>query len=143
MSVNSEQLELLTNRAEMLSAEAQGEIAKRCKDRHDALIRCFTTSGLEPKQVYSQILDENGKAMSQTRFSLFMNRKASLPHSQEHKYMRACGNLIPVYYDAHVTQHGLVPIKTDAEERVKQLEQELADRDRAIRLLGEMLRGNR
>lgn len=135
MAANLQQLEMLNGQAIALSEAAQEEVARKCKDRHDAMIKCFLHSGLDPKEVYAPL------DMSQTQFSLFVSRKAYIPHSRERDFVRLCGNEIPLRYDAWKAGYALVPVQTGLEARVKALEAELADERRVVRRLGEMLRG--
>jgi hypothetical protein len=119
MTTNSVQLEMLPRRALKLDDETQEQIARRCTDRHDALIKSFIHSELEPKQVYGPL------KISQTKFSLFLNRKASLSHAVEHDYMRLCGNEIALRYDAWKFGQELKPVRSDLERKILELEEAL------------------
>jgi hypothetical protein len=135
MAANFQQIEMLGTQAVALSVAAQEEIARQCKDRHDAMVKCFLHSGLEPKAVYLPL------RMSQTQFSLFLNRKAYIPHDREREFVGLCGNEIPLRFDAFKSGHTLVPIQTGLQAEVDALKHELAEERRLVSRLAQMLRG--
>src|SRR5690606_5708782 len=131
MTSNGEQLELIGTKAEPISVELQDEIARRCRTRHAAIVETWKASGLEAKQVYGPL------GVDQGQFSKIINGQKYLPPEMYHDYQRLCGNWILLRYDALHASFELKALETDAEARIKQLESELADRDRAIKYLGE------
>jgi hypothetical protein len=135
MAANLQQLEMLRGQPVALSVAAQEEIARKCKDRHDAMIKCFLHSGLDPKEVYVPL------RMSQTQFSLFLNRKAYIPHDRERDFVGLCGNEIPLRFDAWKSNHQLVPIQTGLEAENASLKAELAEERKLVARLAQMLRG--
>lgn len=139
MTANSEaeQLELIAAKAEPTSVELQEEVARRCRTRQEAIRKTYEYSQLSPQQVYSTL------GWSQGQFSKVIAGHKSLPNEDYHRYQTLCGNWILLRYDAWMAKHEIRPIKTDAEARIKELEAELADRDRAITLLGDLLRGKK
>lgn len=126
---------MLNGQPASLSVAAQEEIARKCRDRHDAMIKAFLHSGLDPKAVYLPL------KMSQTQFSLFLNRKAYIPHERERDYIALCGNEIPLRFDAWKSGHSLVPIQTGLEAQVEELKKALAEEQRVVARLAQMLRG--
>lgn len=124
MAANLEQIEMLGGTVSVLSPATQEDIAHACRDRHDALIKSFLHSGLDQKEVYLPL------GMSQTQFSLFLNRKAYIPHEKEHRFASVCGNRIALRFDAWKAGYALTPILTTLEaenvEIKKQLEAERA-----------------
>lgn len=140
MRSNSGQIEMLSAQALTLSVEAQEEVARSCHNKHEALVKCFINSGLTPGQVYPHLGElENGKprGRSQGWFSKFMSGDALLNPAwdEEQRFMRLCGNLIPLRYDVFKTKHQqLVPIMSGLEEQVEELRRENADLRRAFQL---------
>jgi hypothetical protein len=138
MSVDSQQLELIAAaKAEPISVALQDEIARRCRSRHDAILKTYEASQLSPCQVYGPL------GWSQGQFAKIYGGSKFLPQEDYHNFQRLCGNWILLRYDALQAEHEIKPVVSDAEARIKRLEAELADRDRAIKLLGDMLRGGR
>lgn len=135
MSDDSPQLELIASRAEPISIELQEEVARRCRSRHDAIVKTYEYSQLSPQQVYGPL------GWSQGHWSKVFGGSKSLPQEDYHNFQRICGNWILLRYDALKAEHEIRPIKTDAEARIANLERDNAEKDRLIKALGEMLRG--
>lgn len=136
MRGDAQQLEMLSAAADPLSVELQEEHARRCKSRQDAIRKCFEVSGLTPKQVYDPL------KIQQATFTKIIAGQAFLNPDLLPRFMEMCGNIIPVRYDALITNHALVPLKTDLEAEVDRLAAENAELKRAMRLFGEVMRGN-
>lgn len=135
MSDDSPQLELISTRAEPVSIELQEEVARRCRSRHDAIVKTYEYSQLSPQQVYGPL------GWSQGQWSKVYGGSKSLPQEDYHNFQRICGNWILLRYDALKADHEIRPIRTDAEAEILRLKGELAEQGPLIKALGEMLRG--
>lgn len=120
MPDDSPQLEMLGNRAAQVSVDVQEELARGCRSRHHALVKCYEVSNLTPKQVYGPL------GLTQSTFSRIISGDAFLPHNMKGDFMELCGNLIPIRYDVWTADHEMKPIQTGLEARVAQLEGDLA-----------------
>jgi hypothetical protein len=134
MAANGEQLEMLGRRGSQVSAELQEEVAKNCRDRHHALVKCYELSNLTPKQVYGAL------GIQQSAFSRIIGGTEFPDPNKLFEWMALCGNIVPVRYDAFQVKHALVPLRTDLEEKLKAAEDENKDLRRAMQLMGDLLR---
>lgn len=137
MAVDSQQLELIPTKGVSLSVGTELEIARSCRSRHHALVRCYEASGLAPKQLQAAL------RTSQGTLSKVLNGQAFPSPDSYFLWMAACGNLIPFRYDAHSLNHTIAPIPTTLEAENERLKSDNAEKDRVIKYLGEMLRGAR
>ena len=137
MLADARQLEMLGHQASTYSADVEEEMARSCKSRQHALRKCFEASNLEHKQVYCAL------GIDQGQFSRILGGSAHLDPNLLHDFMRVCGNLIPLRYDAFKLGFELKPVRTGLEERVAALEEENRDLRRAAQLVAELLRGGR
>ena len=118
-----------------MSVDVQEELARGCRDRHHALVKCYEVSNRAPKEIYGPL------KISQATFSRILSGDAYLPHNDKLNFMKLCGNIIPVRYDVWKLDHEIKPVQTDLEKRLAQSEERVADLERANRLLVEMIRG--
>jgi plasmid maintenance system antidote protein VapI len=137
MNAAVEQLEMLGKPGVTVPDDYQQQTALKCKSRHHALLKCVEISDLTPKQIYSPL------GIEQSQWSRIIAGTAFLNPDLKFQLMDVCGNDVPLRYDAWMRGYELHRIRTGLEEKVVQLESELADKDRVIRYLGEMLRGAR
>jgi hypothetical protein len=135
MPANDNQLEMLGRGASRVGSDAQEEVARGCRDRHHALVKCYELSNLTPKQVYGSL------GIQQSAFSRIISGTEFPDPNKLFDWMTLCGNIIPVRYDALQVKHELVPMRTDVEEKLRVAEEENADLRRAMKLMGDLMRG--
>lgn len=135
MPENDPQLEMLGNRGSTVSVDVQEELARGCRSRHHALVKCFEVSNLTAKQVYGPL------DIDQAVFSRILSGNAFLDPNKKLEFMRICGNIIPVRYDALCVDHELKPIQSTLQQQLEETRQELHEERRVNRRLVEMLRG--
>ena len=135
MPDDSPQLEMLGNRAAQVSVEVQEELARGCRSRHHALVKCYEVSNLTPKQVYGPL------GLTQSTFSRIISGDAFLPHNMKGEFMDLCGNLIPIRYDVWKADHEMRPVQSTLEKQLETTRKELAQERLLNRRLVEMYRG--
>ena len=132
-------MEMLMRPAVTLSVEAQEEIARKCKSKHDAVVKCFMASGLEPKEVYMPL------KKSQTWFSKLTGGDAYFDPTNdlEQRYMEVCGNEIPLRYDAWKSGYELKPLISGLEAELAAEREKRLEAERRARYLEELVMGRR
>ncbi len=136
MNAAVEQLEMLGRPGVKVPDEYQQQTALKCKSRLHAMLKCVEISDLTPKQIYGPL------GIEQRQWSRIVAGTAFLNPEQLFPLMVLCGNVVPLRYDVWKCGFSpLVPVRTDLEYRIAQLEADLADERRVTKRLGEMLRG--
>lgn len=137
MNAAVNQLEMLGNPGTKIPDDYQRATALKCRSSHHALLKCVEISDLTAKQIYSPL------GIEQSQWSRIVAGTAYLNHDLRSPLMELCGNDVPLLYEGIQRGYELTRVKTDLEARLQQAEADLADKDRVIRYLGEMLRGVR
>ena len=88
-----------------------------CKNRLDAIRLCAQLSSMSHEMIAESLGIDKG------HWSRMMQGRANFPDAKSVEFMRLCGNLAPMQYEAKATGYELV--KSAAEKRVQELEREL------------------
>ena len=134
MTDHERQLPLIGRRGPLISVELQEEVARGCVDRAHAVRKCWELSNLEPKEVHDPLDIDQGT------FSKILSGKAFLPPNKKFDFMRLCGNLVPLRYDAMQLGFELKPIRNSLERENAELKAELEQERLLNRRLAELIR---
>lgn len=93
------------------------QLIAMCKNRLDAIRLCAQLSSMSHETIAETLGIDKG------HWSRMMQGKANFPDAKSVEFMQVCGNLAPMQYEARATGYELV--KSAAEKRVRELEQEL------------------
>ena len=134
---DSAQLVLLGANPTKLDPEVELQLAKGCRDRHHAFVKCYEVSNLAPKEVYTRL---GKKGITQAAFSKLISGSAHPDPNLYEDWMAVCGNLIPLRYDVWRADHEMKPIQSSLEAELEKRTKELDEQRRLNRLLVEVIR---
>ena len=136
MNATVEQLELIGRQRVAIPDDYQQQTALKCKSRSHALRKCVELGNFEShKEVYLPL------GIDQGQWSRIWAGTAFLNPDLKFQLMDVCGNDVPLRYDAHMRGFELRRVRSGLEEKVQQLEADLAEERRLVSRLAQMLRG--
>lgn len=127
----SEQLELLPNRA-VVSGPVDLNYIPRLKDTARAIEYACSLADLDPKQLCPDVVPDK------TAWSLITTGKREPRFGEAWRFNKRVGNRALSRYFAHVDGWDLSYMRLrvdDAQRRIRELEEQVAERDRAIQLI--------
>lgn len=131
------QLDLLEKQQHPNQQDVSDEKLLALKNKHAALVLCMNVSCLEDKEIYGPL------GLDQAQFSRIKNGSMNFPPNKENQLMDVCGNEIPLRYSALVRGKGLIVLRDTLEQKVAELEQQLAQRDHDLETIKNFVRATK
>ena len=109
----------------------------RQKNMTGAIKLCIASSGLKDKQVYLPLEIDAG------HFSKILSDQGHFPHNKYGQLFDLCGNEAPLFWLAHSRGYGLVKLKSTLEKENDVLKAKLREKDIALNVLTNAIRGGK
>jgi len=109
-------------------------VIAKLPNKHKALMLCADLSGLEDKEIYGHLGIDAGQ------WTRIKKGEAFFPDNKESALMRLCGNTVPIIWAAFNEGFGLVPLKTELEARIADLELQVSERDTKLKHITDFMR---